>query len=82
LDIADEKANEVRNGVLSVEAALAVAVAELLDNVVALFERGSAGSSRFLAGTTLKYTVRSRLSPSVVIVVTDSSIGSGFRHPH
>jgi hypothetical protein len=35
LGIADEKANEVRNGFLSVEAALAVAVAELLDNIVA-----------------------------------------------
>jgi AbiV family abortive infection protein len=73
----DEKINEVGNSLLSVEAALAYGghyfdkpedfdlavdhVAELLDNAVALFERGSAGSSLFLAVTAIEETAKAHV---------------------
>jgi AbiV family abortive infection protein len=75
--MADEKAKEVRNGLLSVEAALAYGghyfdkpeefdlavdhVAELLDNAVALFGRESAGSSLFLAVTAIEETAKAHV---------------------
>jgi AbiV family abortive infection protein len=75
--MADEKANDVGNGLLAVEAALAFGgrffdksedfdaaidhVGQLLSDAVALFERGSAGSALFLAITAMEETAKAHV---------------------